>query len=76
MITALIVGLIFGAIPIFVGATHDQMTLGTQGFILTAMFGVFLGMLGAIPMAAFFVYFILKKDKEAKAAARNTEEIN
>ena len=61
MKVGLIVGLIIGAFPFFYGAMKENIKLGAWGFFGTVVAGVILGLLGAIPTAAIFIYNIKKR---------------
>lgn len=64
IVAGLIVGMICGAIPLFMGASRNQIGLGITGFISCTVSGVALGMLLAIPMSAVFVWLIVNASKK------------
>lgn len=65
ILSGAIVGLIFGSIPMFIGASKNQLGLGVIGFVVCVVSGVVLGMLLAIPVSGLFVWLILNASKKA-----------
>lgn len=68
LIYGLIVGLVCGAIPVFIGVVKNQLHLGFVGFFVCAVSGIILGLLLAIPMSGIFTWLILKKAKKVDEA--------
>lgn len=64
IVVGLIVGMICGAVPLFIGASKNQIGLGITAFISCTVSGVVLGMLLAIPMSAVFVWLINNASKK------------
>ncbi len=62
----LLAGLASGAVPMFIGMSKDQMQLGFTALIVSAISGMILGLLLALPVSGFFVWLIIKKDKSQK----------
>ena len=62
--TALIVGMLCGAVPMIFGAVKGELGLGLTGFVVCTVCGLILGMLLAIPAAGVFTFLIAKKDRE------------
>ncbi len=62
MLGALLVGLVVGMVPLFFGLARQKGGLGVAGFAVTFMAGLLLGLIGAIPSAGIFVYFIAKNE--------------
>ncbi len=47
----LVVGMLCGALPLWLGRKRQRMGLGWLGFGLCAVSGIALGLIGAVPMA-------------------------
>jgi len=66
LVFGLIAGLVSGAVPMFIGMSKDQMKLGFTALIVSAISGIILGLLLALPVSGFFVWLIIKKDKKSQ----------
>jgi hypothetical protein len=53
LIDGFLVGLIFGAIPLYVGAIKNRVRLGFIGLTAGTLSGLLLGLLLAIPVSGF-----------------------
>ncbi len=65
-IFGLIAGLVSGAVPMFIGMSKDQMSLGFTALFASAVSGAILGLLLALPVSGYFVWKIIKNNKEEK----------
>lgn len=61
IIGSLIAGTFVGAIPAICGAIKQKPGLAIGGFFACLASGIILGMIGAIPVCAVFLYLIFKK---------------
>jgi hypothetical protein len=74
LISALIIGIVCGAIPVIIGTAREEMEIGMFGFIASVVSAVILGVYLAGPVAALFVFFILRR-VYAKSAKRVIAEV-
>ena len=56
----LLAGILVGIIPVVFGASKGKLGLGIGGFFSCAISGVILGLLLAVPVCGFFVWYIAK----------------
>lgn len=67
VIGSLAVGLIFGAIPMILGAFKNQLGLAFGGLIACVIGGLILGAILAIPLSGLFIWLILRANKKQQA---------
>lgn len=67
MIGALLVGILSGALPLYLGATKNNLGLGLGGFAACVISGYILGLILAVSVSGVFVWLILREEKKAKA---------
>ena len=61
IIMGMFAGILAGTIPLIYGASKQKLQLGFLAFFVCAISGMVLGLLLAIPFAAYFVYTISKE---------------
>lgn len=74
LIVGVISGFIFGLIPLILGLRKQNRRYAFLGFVLTILAGAFFSLLGALPVAAVFVWLILKKPGETAPPAQTVNE--
>ena len=61
-----LLGLLLGAIPMFTGMFKEQLQLGIIALFSSGVAGAILGLILALPVSGYFVWLIVKKDKESQ----------
>lgn len=65
IMASLLAGLIIGAVPVIYGGMKGKLGLGIIGFVVCIIASLMFGLLLAIPVAGFFVFYIFKKKSYA-----------
>ena len=60
IVFALLAGIFVGMIPAISGAIKGKVGLGIGGFFACLVSGLILGLIGAVPVCAVFLYLIFK----------------
>ena len=63
IVFALIAGALVGAVPAISGAVKGKVGLAIGGFFACLVSGLILGLIGAIPVCALFMFLIFKDSK-------------
>ncbi|MBO9129868.1 hypothetical protein [Bacillus sp. 165] len=63
LISALIIGVICGAVPAITGALKEKLEIGMFGFLASVASAVILGFYLSVPVAIAFTYFMVRKPK-------------
>ncbi len=64
LIIGAIIGSILGLAPLILGFKKQNVKFGIIGFVLTLIGGIFLSVLGALPISGLFIWLILRKPTE------------
>jgi uncharacterized membrane protein len=79
LIDGFLVGLICGAIPLYVGAIKNQVRLGFSGLVACTLSGLLLGLLLAIPVGGLIVWQIIRSQAaqpiDDRVHARNRHRV-
>jgi hypothetical protein len=69
-----VIGFVLGLVPLILGFKKQNIKLGIIGFVVSIIVGVFLSLLGALPVCIIFVWLILRKPAD-EAGSAETEAI-
>jgi hypothetical protein len=64
LISALIIGVVCGAVPAITGALKEKLEIGMFGFLASVVSAVILGFYLSVPTAIAFTYFIVRRPKQ------------
>jgi hypothetical protein len=70
LLAGLIAGIVCGLVPLIAGYVKGRLQLGIIGFVVTALSGLVLGLLLAVPVAIVFTLFIVLSGRERARAPR------
>ncbi len=73
LVAGLIAGIICGLVPLIYGLMRDRRQLALLGFGASALAGLVLGLILAIPVAGIFVFLIYRSTRERGAAAPGSD---
>ena len=73
LLAGLIAGVICGLVPLIYGLMRDRRQLALLGFGASALAGLVLGLILAIPVAGIFVYLIYRSTRQRGGAASETD---
>lgn len=62
-------GILCGLLPLILGFKRGNIRLGAVGFVVCTIAGFLLSLLGALPIAALFAYFILRRKRNVGSRA-------
>ena len=68
-LAGLIAGIVVGLLPLGIGFWKDRVALGVVGFVASALSGIVLGLLLAIPVAVVFTLAIVLMRPERRTRA-------
>lgn len=75
LILGVIVGVVFGLIPLFLGLKNGNRKMGIIGFVVTVISGTLFSLLGALPAAGLFSWLALRKTTTETTVPHTDDEL-
>ena len=72
----IVLGILFGSLPLIAGFVLKNRKYGLYGFVISAVGGAVLGVLLAYPIAAVFTWLIVKNSKAETIAHENSADVS